>query len=332
MAKNGASMNERFTLRPARWEDAEEVTQLMYEVCEADGDATVAATVEEVRAFWSEPTFNLATDTWLAVTPEGRIIGYEELYTRRPHINFQGDGYVHPQFKGQGVGSALLAALDAHIHSHIPLASPEMRVFCINFMDAHDKDGRAIHEELGFRTIRYNWRMEITLPNAPEPVSLPNGLELRPYIPGAHDEAIYEAEQESFADHWGHIRVPYDTWRKRKFAPERFDPALWHVAWDGEQIAGFAQCRYQHGLGWVGTLGVRRPWRKQGLGYALLIHAFRDFYQRGQPVIALGVDASNPTGATRLYERAGMKIASEFVAYEKEYRPGLVPEEEDQEN
>ena len=52
-----------------------------------------------------------------------------------------------------------------------------------------------------------------------------------------------------------------------------------------------------------------------------------EFYKRGEKVIGLGVDASNPTGATRLYERAGMHVASEFVIYEKEYRPGKEPEE-----
>ena len=60
------------------------------------------------------------------------------------------------------------------------------------------------------------------------------------------------------------------------------------------------------------------PWRQRGLGLALLRHAFGEFYRRGQPRVGLGVDAQNPTGATRLYERAGMHIAYEAVAFEKE--------------
>ena len=76
------------------------------------------------------------------------------------------------------------------------------------------------------------------------------------------------------------------------------------------------------GIGWVGTLGVRRPWRKKGLGLALLQASFGEFYKRGMKTIGLGVDASNPTGATRLYQRAGMYIASEFLTFEKELRPG----------
>jgi ribosomal protein S18 acetylase RimI-like enzyme len=83
-----------------------------------------------------------------------------------------------------------------------------------------------------------------------------------------------------------------------------------------------AQDRFRQGIGWVGTIGVRRPWRKKGLGLALLRHTFGEFYKRGMTTIGLGVDAANITGATRLYQRAGMHVASEFALYEKELRAG----------
>ncbi|MCK7537747.1 MAG: GNAT family N-acetyltransferase [Marinilabiliales bacterium] len=105
--------------------------------------------------------------------------------------------------------------------------------------------------------------------------------------------------------------------------------SLWFIAWDGDQIAGYSLCRFRMGIGWVGTLGVRRAWRKRGLGEALLLHSFAEFYKRDMKVIGLGVDAANPTGATRLYQKAGMKIAAEYVIYEKELRPGRDPEEQE---
>lgn len=92
-------------------------------------------------------------------------------------------------------------------------------------------------------------------------------------------------------------------------------------------MTGFSLNRYRMGIGWVRTLGVRRPWRKKGLGLALLQYSFGEFYKRGKSTIGLGVDASNPTGATRLYQRAGMYIASEFVTYEKELRASRSLEE-----
>jgi ribosomal protein S18 acetylase RimI-like enzyme len=70
-------------------------------------------------------------------------------------------------------------------------------------------------------------------------------------------------------------------------------------------------------MGWIGAIGVREHWRRRGLGLALLRHGFAELYRRGEHVIGLGVDAENPTGATRLYERAGMRVAWSAALYEK---------------
>ena len=119
-----------------------------------------------------------------------------------------------------------------------------------------------------------------------------------------------------------------EEWKHSRFDDPEFDPTLWPIAWDGDEVAGFSLNRYRMGIGWIRTLGVRRPWRKRGLGEALLLHSFGEFYRRGTKTIGLGVDAQNPTGATRLYQKAGMYAASEFVTYEKELRPGRDIDEE----
>ena len=108
---------------------------------------------------------------------------------------------------------------------------------------------------------------------------------------------------------------------------EGFDPTLLFLAMDDDEIAGFNICRaaaYDDlEVGWVGTLGVRRPWRKRGIGLALLRHSFSEFYRRGKRKVGLGVDAQNLTGALRLYEQAGMHIHRAFDQYEKELRAGM---------
>jgi mycothiol synthase len=133
--------------------------------------------------------------------------------------------------------------------------------------------------------------------------------------------------EEAFADHWGHVPRSFETWSHRTFNSPGFDPSLYFLAWQDNQPAAGLMCKHRGEMAWVGTLGVRRPWRKRGLGLALMRHAFREFYHRGDTHIGLGVDASNPTGATRLYERAGMHVAREYVLYEKELRPGRELEE-----
>jgi len=195
-------------------------------------------------------------------------------------------------------------------------------VYIINGMSAADKAAREIHEGEGYKLIRHHWMMEANLTAAPKVVPFPAGIELRPFVKDTQAQLVFQAEDEAFQDHWGHVPGSFNNWKLRKIEHEEFDPALWHIAWDGDQIAGYAQTRYRNGVGWVGNLGVRRPWRKRGLGEALLLHAFNEFYKRGTQTIGLGVDASSPTGATRLYQKVGMHIAVEDVFYEKELRPG----------
>jgi mycothiol synthase len=76
-------------------------------------------------------------------------------------------------------------------------------------------------------------------------------------------------------------------------------------------------------MAWVHSLGIKRPWRRQGIALAMLLHTFGQFYRRGIAKVGLGVDGQSLTGATRLYEKAGMHPAHQETLYEKELRPGV---------
>jgi len=315
-------------LRAAQWSDLEAVARLILDVCTADGDPTVAVSPEDLRREWKNEGFKLETDTWVVETTDGQIVGFEEFTNRHAHAFYNGDGYVHPEFLGRGIGTAMLRALDLRARDEMKLADPSLRVFIRNGMAIGDKIGREMHEHEGYHAIRFSWRMEIDL-NAPPPAPVwPEGVELRPFEKNQHDRLVFEAEDEAFRDHWGHTSENYSHWLKRRLGSEDFDPTLWFIAWNGDQIAGLSLCRYRMDIGWVGSLSVRRPWRKRGLGLALLYQSFGEFYRRGMHTVGLFVDASNPTGATRLYQKAGMRIAHEYVIYEKEYRSGNEPTEE----
>jgi mycothiol synthase len=141
--------------------------------------------------------------------------------------------------------------------------------------------------------------------------SLPEGYTVRPLRP---QDA--EAASAVVFDHG-----PYERWRERRLSAPDFDPSLWFLARDGDELAAVARCdRSRFGAGWVGALGVRKPWRRRRIGLALLRHVLAEFQRRGGTRVALGVDAQNPTGATRLYEQAGMHVAYEAAGYGKELR------------
>ena len=324
---NTNPLPQNFNLRPAAWNDLEAVTRLIYAACQADGDTAMAVTSEELAQEWKTPGFKLETDAWVVTNPGEEVIGYEELTNRFAHASLRGDGYVHPEYIGQGIGTALLARLDARTQQEIPLAHPDLRVFIRNGVGINEKNARAIHEEAGFKAIRFHWRMEISLYSMPEPAAWPDQIELRPFDLASQDYSLFLAHEDAFRDHWGHPPHTYEFWQHNISSGPDFDPQQWYLAWDGEQLAGYSLCRSKQDLGWIAPLGVRRPWRKRGLGLALLKHSFRELYQRGYTTIGLTVDAASPTGATRLYERAGMHIASEFVVCEKEYRSGRNSEE-----
>ena len=309
-------------LRPARWEDLDAVVNLVLEVCTADGDPTIAFNAEDAERFWKSPDYNLATDTWVVETQTGSLVGYEEFYNRHLHAALRGDGYVHPEYRDQGIGTTMLRALEQRAMAEMQLAQSDLRVFIRNGMSITDSRGCEMHANEGYQPIRYSWRMEIDLTAPPPNPEWPEGITLRPFSLSEHNHAVFEADNEAFLDHWGSTPLTYELWQHYLTSRKDFDPTLWFIAWDGDQVAGYSLSRYRNKIGWVGSLGVRWPWRKRGLGLALLYHSFAEFLRRGTSTIGLGVDAANPTGATRLYLKAGMSVANEYVIYEKELRAG----------
>ena len=97
-----------------------------------------------------------------------------------------------------------------------------------------------------------------------------------------------------------------------------FDPSLWVIAWDGDEVAAGnvnaieAEENAALGIkrGWLHSVFTRRQWRKRGLANALIAHSLQLMKERGMDYGILGVDADNPTGALGLYERNGFSSRS----------------------
>jgi ribosomal protein S18 acetylase RimI-like enzyme len=178
----------------------------------------------------------------------------------------------------------------------------------------------------GYRPIRASYTMEIELAeDAPAGPAAIEGIEIRPYRHPDDEGRTYEAQEESFEDHWDHNPQPIETWREFSVKQTNFDPSLWFLALAGDEVAGlslnFPERSGDPGYGWVGTLGVRRAWRRRGIGEALLRHSFRALHERGQRRVRLSVDAESLTGATRLYERAGMRVIRQANTWELDLAP-----------
>lgn len=176
-----------------------------------------------------------------------------------------------------------------------------------------DAFARELLESLGYQDVRRFYDMAIELTERPELAD----VEIESLRP-EEAEAFHDTLDAAFQDHWEHHAQPFDEWWARHSANPNLDLSLWFlIRGDGELAAVARNEANRNGGGYVGALGVRRAYRGRGYAKALLQRTFAEFWDRGSPRVTLGVDAENPTGATRLYERVGMQVEAENVVYEK---------------
>ena len=277
-------------------------------------------TAEGLRDEWDG--LDLERDAWL-VELDGRIAGVAHVLDRKGG-RFIGDGYVHPELTGRGVGSRVLGLIEERVRELRPTWPGGERVVLELGHLVGDERAPALFRGRGFAQVRSFLRMVIDVTDPqPEP-RWPGGVDVRPLDVDVHGPALHAAELEALADEWAYEAMPYEEWAGRVFGRSGFDPSLVPVVWAGDEVVAFSR-NYPKRMGdwgYVGTLGVRPAWRRLGLGLALLHESFRRFRQTGETTVALGVDTQNPTGAARLYERAGMRVLWRADVWRKELRPG----------
>ena len=310
-----------FFVRPPMMSDLEEVHRLL-EICDIAEYGAPDFTLEDLRTLWQGPTFNLETDAWMVTAPGGRLVGYADV-DHRQYVRIYTQVRVLPEFAGRGIDEHLLRLAEAWARRQIPLAKPGVRVTLCSWGSSLNNTAQQSFLQASFKEVRRSWRMEIEMSQAPIAPEWPDQVMVRAFVLERDIRTVYAAIEEAFQDHYGYMEGNFDEWKHWTIDRESFDPTLWFLAFDGSEIAGTSLCTYQMDYGWVDTLAVRRPWRRKGLGMALLLHSFGEFYKRGKKKVGLGVDSQNLTGATRLYERAGMHVARIYISYEKELRAGV---------
>jgi mycothiol synthase len=264
---------------------------------------------ESMRMWLTGPKLDPETDIRVALV-DGRFRGYVDV-ADEPHPIYWVDLRVPPS-ESHDLRAALIDWAERRIK--------ERNGEVVRFHAASvDEAMTRLLQSRDYRLIRHFYRMRIELDgDLPQP-QWPEGISVRPAAP-EDAQLAYETHQESFEDHWEFSRMPFDEWRHVFMSDPRFDPSLWFVVEAGPEAAAIALCREhegESGLGWVSVLGVRKAWRRKGLGRALLLHSFHEFGRRGFHAAALGVDAESLTGANRLYESAGMHVVRRSDVYER---------------
>lgn len=287
--------------------DAGRIAELLNEIVRLQyGEADV--TEAEIRSWFEHEQLEV-----LLAEEDGRAVAYGDRWQGEEERNRAWlDVRALP---GQGeAAAALLRELELRSRPH---ADPG--ALAMTYVASPDETLRGVVEREGYASIRASYRMSIALENA-EPPAWPEGIRVTTYA-DADEAAVHAAHQEAFRDHWEHTDESIDEWRKWLVASPQFDPSLWFVARDGDEIAGISLCTVhssgdpEHGF--CRVLAVRRPWRRRGLGLALLRHSFVEMARRGMQRASLGVDAENLTGAVALYERAGMHVERRADCYSR---------------
>lgn len=310
-------------------------------VCHIDDQVSAAAGQQrqsdpvDLRNEWeSQMMRDLTTSVRLIEDEAGMVVAYAELWDgRKPPVYPWLSWGVLPELAHTPLATAILDWLDATAQRALADCPADVRVALRTSIVSGYAPMQQVLEAHGFQPIRESFRMRIDMTTPPPTSTLPKNITIRPYKHPDELDALIAADDDGFRDHWGYVERDVaqlrDEWSHWLDTHESFDPDLFFLAIDTttNTIAGVCLCFNKQtsdpDVAYVDSLAVRKAYRRQGLGLALLHHTFQVFWQRGRKSVALHVDGASLTGATRLYERAGMHVDQKEAIFEKLLRDGV---------
>lgn len=259
---------------------------------------------------------------------DGRVVGYGRVWWSQT-VNgkriYSGFTFLEPAWRNKGIRRAMLRHNERRLRQ-IAADHPQDEE---HWLEAWASDSEEHWESLlvdeGYEGVRWGFEMvRPDLENIPD-LPLPEGLEVRP-VPPEQYRAVFDAAKEAFRDSWEFSEdwfseEDFEAWQQDR----TFQPELWQVAWDGDQVAGMVQNfvneaenkEYGRRRGYTEGICVRRPWRRRGLARALIARSFRVIKDLGMTEAALGVDSQNQNGALQLYKSMGFEVVKRHTTYRK---------------
>jgi mycothiol synthase len=304
-------MKHKLTIRSPKLEEANEVYHLVI-ACDIEDFGAPDFDLQELLDLWSG--FDMENNVWVVENEDNKLVGYAFLEEDSEEKLFS-YGFVLPSARGIGVGNLLLNAIEERAHTLANSTKITKRLQ--NLIPTLREDAQNLLKVRGFSPVRFYKRMNIRMDEVPAASIVPEGITITSFVPNQDERSVYDAYVEAFADHWDFTAPLFEAWLEKTKLPS-FQPEWWFLARSQQgDIAGVALTRMNEDTLFVNHIGVRRPFRGRGLGLALLKQAMIASYAAGQPVVSLGVDADNLSGAYRLYEKAGMKAIHETTLCEK---------------
>jgi mycothiol synthase len=314
-------------LRPHRESDLPEFVRITNAANDADGideHSSQAGMANWLRT--PSDNFDPARDIVVA-TAEGSVVGYgvvDWVQTTDGRREYRTRGHVDPAWRRRGIGAAILTHNEARMREIAAGHPDDMPKGYGAFAPERRIGAVALLAGAGYEPVRYFFDMLRPDLDGVDESPLPDGMEIRTVNDLAGYRRLFAADSEAFMDHWGGFDASEGRFQQWLTDPN-FDPSLFVIAWDGDEIAGAVinaidaeeNAAFQRRRGVLDSVFVRRPWRRRGLAAALVGRSLALLRERGMTSAWLGVDADNPTGALGVYERAGFGVHLRSSAYHK---------------
>jgi mycothiol synthase len=258
----------------------------------------------------------------LFVEMDGKLVGYSRVWwwdERAGKRIFLHEG------RGTGIRRAMLRYNEQRLREIAAEHPTDLPRLFESWASDTETQWEALLAGEGYQGVRYGFDMVRSDLGDISDLPLPEGLKVRVPRPEQY-RAVWEAAREAFRDEWDYYEEEWSDEQFESFQQEStFDPSLWRIAWDGDQVAGMVLTfvneaeneEYNRKRGYTEGICVRRPWRRRGLARALIARSFQVQKERGMTETALGVDAQNPSGALRLYESMGFRPVRRSTTYRK---------------
>lgn len=282
------------TVRPASPEDVPGLVRL-YLACDVVDIGPPDSDEEDILWRWRTSEFDLAADTWVVEAGDS-LLAYGWVFEGLADVR------VHPDARGRGIGSHLLALSERRA------AAQGSRDGMIRQNVTNRNPGaRALLEAHGYVGSHHYSRLEIELTERPAVPPPPSGMTVRTYERGPDDEPVHAAFNRAWSQYEGDrwAPEPLDRWLEQ-LESETFDPATWHLAIEGDEVLAFSLCDQYEDLGWVQYLGTVPEARGRGLGRLMLLQSFAAYWDRGTKRVGLTVASENLPAARALYDSVGM--------------------------
>ena len=262
---------------------------------------------------WSRPRFELDTDAWVLTGPTGRVVGYAYVWEAQPGQALEADAFVMPEYAGRGLGGQLIELIELRARE---VAAGEPVTLGL-YASSVNAGKRTLLERRGFRVTHTVLRFKVDLAHRPpEAIEPPEGVVMRPYRTEDTD-AVRDVMREALEGHHRFTPRRFEEWLESRLRHPAFDPSLWRVAEAEGEVIGAVPVYDVGGTGYLSSVGVRKAWRGQGVGPALLRDAFAALSERGQMRVLVSLDADAAPAAVRLYEEAGMRVHERHDWFEK---------------